>query len=575
MQRTLKENVSTTITSDTWTPDDEGFDDDIESYEEYVDPYPDPVSLQPAIRRWWWWFILAAMISAPIAFFVSKEIAVDSYVFGTRLLFNRSHFGAPLYEPPDIFALASLATSPKVLHKLKHEMRLQPDVERLASLLEPDVRNGSTVMTMQLEWEEPEKAKKILEWLNEYLVTRVKELRDERVDASLNDLKKQLAMYEEAAEKGHEEIVNFRSKHDTFGVLDNLRRIETYQTSLQHDLNIAVSEMEALGSHIKGVDSMAKDLEAVAKKEEELTEDDLDSVDLTVGNPETNEAEKIAEQEAEAERKRQYEAVMNRIKQARLQQSIREESERSLLATQIELKQNELNDARRLYARQLIPQLEVRQLEDSLRLLNLELQGTRKLQAWEQELDAVTSQVDEDMLTAVKSGGKVRLPSVPGNIMQPTANVANADNSRGVDPEARYLAELRERWQLQFDTKKSFVDRINVQIEQTQNEKEEMRKILPESERLDRRFARSEFQRSRVEGQVSEMEMLRRSDSNLLSVLDEPSPGPIPVKSNRKKLMVAIYGLSICILCAPILVKELVAPVKNTLQNPSTATLPR
>ena len=319
--------------------------------------------------------------------------------------------------------------------------------------------------------------------------------------------------------------------------------------------------MEALGSHLKGVESMAKELEDA---EAELTEADLDAVDLAVGD--ANAAKKEIENEVEAERKRKYEEVMNRIKQARLQQSIREERERALLTTQVELKQRELDEARRLYARQLIPQLEVRQLEDNLRF-QVELKGTQKVQVWEEELDAVTSRVDEGMLNAAKVGARVDLPSL-GPVL--TSQPQRSDN-----PDARYLSELRERWQLQFDTKKSLVDRLNVQVEQTQVEKEELRAILPDSEKLARQFTRSEFQRSRVEGQVNDLEMLKRSDSNLLSVLDEPSPGPIPVKSNRKKLMVAIYGLSICILCAPILVKELLAPAKAFVQNQPSATRPR
>jgi len=561
-QEHLKENVSTTITSDTWTDSDDGIEDDIDAYEQYADPYPDPVSLQPAIRRWWWWFILAAIVSAPVAFFASKEFAADSYVFATRLLFNRSHFGAPLYEAPDIFALASLATSPAMLHELKYELKLKPDVERLESLLEPDVRNGSTIMTMQLEWEDPEKAKEILSWLNRRIVNRVKELRNERIDVLLDDLNNQFASYEEQTDQGHADIINFRSEHDTFGVLDNLRRIEAYQSSLQHDLNIAISEMEALGSHIKGVESMAGEL---ADAKAELTEADLDSVDLTVADADTTDD---AANEAEAERERKYQAVMNQIKQARLQQSIREEREKAMLATQIELKQRELEEARRLYARQLIPQLEVRQLEDELRLLRLELQGTQKLQAFEEELQVVSSEVDEGMLNAAKNGGNVPMPSIGGIVTSSSPN----DNG---NTEARYLAEMREKWQLQFDMKKSYVDRVNLQIEQTQAQKETLRKILPESEKLERRVSRVEFQRGRIEGQLNDLEMLRRSESNLLSVLDEPSPGPIPVKSNRKKLMVAIYGLSICILCAPILVKELVAPEKSPEQNQSTATRPR
>ena len=106
---------------------------------------------------------------------------------------------------------------------MKHELRLKPDVELLVALLEPKVRNGSTIMSMQLEWDDPKKAKQILDWMNDRLVNRVKELSDERIDVSLKDLESQLASYESLTEKSHEDIIDFRSENDTFGVVEALR----------------------------------------------------------------------------------------------------------------------------------------------------------------------------------------------------------------------------------------------------------------------------------------------------------------------------------------------------------------
>lgn len=533
-------NVSTIVSQDHWAlPDD--------TDESYASPYvaPDPVSLQPAIQRWWWWFILAAIVSAPVAFFGAKHFATDSYVYDTRMIFNRSHFGAPLYEPPDIFAVAALTSSPAMLHEMKHTLKLQPDVERLESLLEPEVRGGSTVMSIELEWESKEKAQEILNWISERLVTRVKQLRDQRIDHSLADLYKQLDIYETATVDSHKELIDFRFRHNTFGVLEHLRTLESEQSMLDKSLAIAESEKDSLEAQLAIHSNRSRE----SDPNEALTEDDLDRVDLSL----------TSEEQRRNESDEKYTAVLNQIRQNRLQQSIRQERERALLSTQLDVKRRELSDAERLFARELIPQTEVRALADEVRLLELELSGTQKLKEWEQELATVSGRVDESMLEAARRGEVSIVRPAGGGPPTP----AKSD-----------MSDIREKWQLQFETKKKLVAWMEDTLEKTRQEKANLQALLPEAERLERKFQRAEFMRSRIEGQVTDLEMLRRSDSNLLAVLDPPSPGPIPVKSNKKKLMVAFYCLSTCILCAPIVLKELFAPPERH-RSPRVAARPR
>ena len=511
--------------------------------------YQDPISLQPAIRRWWWWFILAGIVSAPLAFFVANEVATDSYIYDTSLIFNRSHYGAPLYEPPDIYALAALSASPALLSEMKHELRLEPGVDRLQELLEPEVRAGSNVMRMSLEWDDPKKARQVLDWLNERLIQRVKKLRDKRIDNALVDLKDRLMNYESQTQNYHNGIVNFRTDNNTYSVPDQLRATDSDQAMLEKELAVAVAEMEAISEQMEGFKTLMKEAEAA---EEEINEEALDDVDLEVQS---------ATEKMEKARKDRIAQMLDQIEQTKLQQQIREEKERARLTTQRDAKLRELDDARKLYAQRLIPKSEVTVLEDDLRLIELDLNGTRRQRDWEKELDELKTRLNQGMIRAVENG-ELSISNL--SIGGPTAETP-----------AKTYSELTEKLKLQFNARKNLVDQLHTQIERTLDQKAKLQTLLPESERLRREFMRAEQSRARLDGQVSDLEMLKRSDSNLLTVLDGPAPGAIPMKSNMKKLLVGIYCVSVCVLCMPIVLRELFAPTPGPNQHRQYRPRPR
>lgn len=471
------------------------------------------VSLQPVIRKWWWWYLLAGIISAPIAFFVGTNFASETFAYQTQLMFNRSHFGAPIYEAPDMYALASLGTSPGMLWTLKEDLELDIEVPGLEKLIKADVKNGASILTVDVDWESGEGAKRILEKMNSMLIKRVETLRNERVDDALVRLNTEFEKIDNQVEEAHQKILSFREEHSTFGVAEHVKSLASEHAMLHKELLVANSERDALEVQVEEIQA----LEMVENESETTSEEDRE-------DPEAK-----------------YAAMLDQIQKERLAQTIQEEKQRAILQAQLDAKVRELAQARNLYYQKLVPMAEVQKIQDEAKLLQLQLDGTASVQQKQNELDDVSSRVDKHLLDAVLEG-KVSMGVLKG---------ANAFDS---------LSEYRENSELGLATKENLVKRLDNLLEKHKEDRARLKALLPESERLIRNHDRIEVSRKKLAGQIHDLNGLRRSDASLFTVLDPPAPAAISIKSNKKKLMVAIYVLCAGLLCGPVMIRELLTP---------------
>jgi hypothetical protein len=458
-------------------------------------------SLRPVLRRTWLWLALVGVLSAGIGAVATWFLAKDLYVYSGTLLFNESYLGSPTYRPPDVFSLATLMKAPRTLDQLRKEFNLAVPLMLLERRIEVEARHGSTTVNVELEWESPEDAEKMLNRLMEMAVERSRDFRNSRLDFYVQ-------MFEQ----------DFHSSESKFGEVRK-EILEFYQDEHTTDLD---EHMRTLAGSLKGL----KNELAYAQARRKGTKESLVRVrELLATEESTAEA---TDPQVEQHDTRATEVARAQIKKLHLEEQIKEYQDKTSAKIMLDQKQRDLERARRLFERKYISATELEELESEVKLLTLQMREDEHMKEWKQELERVSQIVQDNV------GTTMALSGIASNHL------------------SLRVAELEATLEMEEE----IVIRLTEELADRQQELERVMKLRPQGLQLAESLEDVQQRRDDLGRQLVDFHLLERSDASMFTLMEPASPAIIPVISTKKKIFAAVTGASFFALAGPILLLD-------------------
>ena len=133
-------------------------------------------------RTIWKWVVAASMVSAGVAAYWAERSRSVSYESETRLIFNKTSVGWPLYQSPDARSLAVELTSLECAEELRQQRGLKMPAAAISRSLKLSLNRGNSLVDLKLQWADREDGMEILDAIADIGVRRVCDIRDKRID---------------------------------------------------------------------------------------------------------------------------------------------------------------------------------------------------------------------------------------------------------------------------------------------------------------------------------------------------------------------------------------------------------
>lgn len=197
----------------------------------------------------WKLLTVAAILSGVVGFLVGERFCLKTWQAEGTLLY--SPYPVPdtlrgVYTPPSSQTLITLVKSPTNLEKLRKEFELEVPIKSLDKLFKVTQPQNAEMMTVTLDWAEPETGAALVNRLMELHIAHVAELRKTRVADSLRNL-------EDGRDRAREKLVKARKEYDAFearvnvyNIASEVDRLEREATSLEQSLAIPRSNLRVV-----------------------------------------------------------------------------------------------------------------------------------------------------------------------------------------------------------------------------------------------------------------------------------------------------------------------------------------
>lgn len=472
-------------------------------------------TLRPIFRRTWLWLVVVGVISVGVGIAATMILAKDRFVFSGTLLFNESYLGSPVYRSPDVFSLATLMKSPQTLNKLREEFQLAVPLTLLERRILVEARHGSANVVVQLEWESREDAEKMLNRLMEITVERSREFRDTRLKQYIAMFTEDLGKSEHRFDQVRNEMLTLYRDEHTLDLDEHLRSLSSSLKTLTNEL--AFANAKRAGTH-----------KSLAKVREMMASDDQKVDPAVEANAQNDEN---AKNFARAQ-----------INKTRLEEQIKEYQTQASTNVLLTAKRRDLERARQLFARKFITATELEQLESEVQLLEIQLRDDSQLKIWKAQLEEITRELESSAGTSLALAGMAS-----NNLM---LREAELEAALEVDDEV--------------------IARLTKDVEERRQEMTRLLKLRPKGLQLDESLEDAQRIRDDVGRQLTDFNLLERSDAGIFTVMEKAAPAVIPVLSNKKKILAAVTGAAFFGMAGPILLWDFLRQSKRGLLTNGT-----
>lgn len=443
----------------------------------------------------WKWLFLAAIVSGAAAFYWASQYASTTYNVDSRLVYNKTFFGAPLYQSPDVHTLMAEFQSKEAMEELIAMRGLKTPADFLSRQVTSEVERGEGAITVSMAWEDQKDAIEMLDQLVEIGLQRTRMVRDQGLDHHIVGLRDSIqSMYLPSVLELKEEYAKLSS---TIGVGDIRiafdewkHKLEILESELRSEQAIhqAVAEQVArMQSPVALVASLGKDADFIRK-----------------AKPVTPAA------------------LVNRIDT--LEDEIADQRNQLVLESRLKSKEAELRRITPLVSRGLMSQSRLSELVAEIDELRLEVRGDGTVVDMEQELDRLKRQMEnygDDPASAVEA--------------------------------MREASRLQVSLDTQLTTSRVRIERLESSIGHLEPRINALDSEMGRARELVKMLEIAEGKLQEKMALVEGLETLKKGDAHGFRIVETASPSMTPQKSNFRKLFASAFVLGLLALATPII----------------------
>jgi hypothetical protein len=416
---------------------------------------PNPIT--GFLQRRWLSLIVAALLAGVGGVVVGGKFAQETYTCVGSILYNRSQAGAPQYQQPELTSIVGLVKSQPVLEDAASRLPWKPPAKLLSLGVQTEAVIGSSSLQFTMRGGNAEQTRASLDAIMQALISQAGELRSRTVGQILASHEAHLRKATEAAEAAAETLNAF---------------------NLRNKITVSVDD----------------DLERVR--------DDVAAVETAL---ETQQTVRTTPEE-QLQRRRQLLQEQQDADRAQLQRE-----------TELALKRNEFERAKRLHEKRYISDAEFRRIETEYSALSAQNSA-----AFEQR--------------------QARLKQLGEALSAQLNRTAGDDETSPSDPEAEAATA-----------------RIRAFLAQRRLEADRLIGLRPQADELRQRVVVTNAEVQRAAQQVATFQELRDTEFHDLIVVQRASPSFDAVSSNKKKLIAGAAAVIFLGCVMPILLRDMLS----------------
>ncbi|QDT08793.1 hypothetical protein [Planctomycetes bacterium K23_9] len=461
----------------------------------------------------WKYLAVAGIASAIAAVYWAKEHSQSTYEVESRLVFNRSSVGAPLYQSPDVHTLATEFKSLECMEALRSELGLKVPVDLLQRRLKTSVGRGNASINLSLTWEDVDDAKRLLDQIVAIGNQRARSIRDEGISQFVTSIRQTIA-----------------SRYDP----DHQQLVDQYkQLAAKYGVDDIESSLDALDSEVNTLEESIRDeeinLQARLSYREKLDQHDVTLVSHTM--PSTTRSTPVTT--ASGVVPASPTSMLRRMDEIKL--DIDRERNRAVAESRLRSKEGELARLRRLADSQLIPRSRYESMLGEVEQLQLAVRGNSPMQQMESELTDLTSQIQ-----------------------------SLGNDPAGAIETFRELERKRSEIDQQISGSRIRIEQLEKLLSVTKPELEKIETAIPAAKELEKQLLVAS---KRIDDQsflAESLENLKGTDAHVFTVLAQAEPAVNGETSNYRKQFAGSFLIAFLGLTSPVLIFGL----KNVLPSP-------
>ncbi|MGB7323932.1 MAG: hypothetical protein WBD31_03610 [Rubripirellula sp.] len=446
-------------------------------------------------KKTWKWLVVATVISAGAGYYWAKDHNSTTYQVESRLVYNKTFFGAPLYQGLDIRTLLKEFNSKEAIEELVAKRNLLVPTDFMSRQVEANVDGGEGSVTITMDWADQKDGIEMLDDLVEIGLRRTRDIRDQGLDQHLVGLHK--AIEKEAKP----EIAALKAQYAAISKRNGVEDISVASEQWKTKLEVMESELRTQQAIFQANQEQIARLESgVALVATSIKDNDFVPKQKTVSAT----------------------ALLSRITD--LESDIVEQRHQAIVEAKLRSKEAELTRIEPLVQRGLMPQSRYNELSAEVEQLRLEARGDGAVADMEEELDRLNRQMEsfgDDPSTAVEA--------------------------------MRESSRIKSVLDMQLATARVHIEHLESAIGYLEPKINEMDKSMILARTLEKEIAIEESKLEVNETFVEQLETLKHGDAHGFRVIEAAAPSMMPEKNDYRKqfataFMLCLMGLSIPVL---------------------------
>ena len=474
------------------------------------------------VRKTWPMLLCTSILSLIGGYFWATQFSTSTYEVESRLVFNRSAIGGPLYQSPDVHTLVAEFTAVESLEKLREEYGLNVPNDVLLKRVKSVVRRGNGAIDFSLAWENQEDAERLLNSLVSIGNERARSIRNDGLDGYVSSLRLLLdERYLPAVADIQQQYDSLSNKYGVSDLLEAHGELSGEIRKLKETIRDEEFQLEANTEYRAKYDAKKETLVSVQPaKSQTNSESNSDSIAVSHASLSSTE-------------------LLRRI--TRIKSEINEERSRAVAKSKLQSKEIELQRIKRLADQQLVPSSRYEALLAEVKQLRLVVDGTPSVNALESELDGLA--------TSLKQSEQLDGPIE--EVEEEEREIAQIDQRL-----AESRIRVRQLTRL-LDAREPKLERLEVELDRA----EEFQNQL-------------EIAAKRAENQkqiADNLDNMKSTDAHLFTVLSPAQPSLNPETSNFRKQFAGAFIVSLLALSCP----GLILSLRKVLPAPGEALAKR
>ncbi len=418
--------------------------------------------------------------------------------------------------------LIPLMKLPDALAKIRDATQLPVPLKVIDQSVTFEFKSGTPTLKVSAKWDSEDQAKVLVDSAMKVFTERVAKLRKDKMQGFLQDVQNQ-------------KMLSFALVQKTRGRQEAFYR-KYHLTNWKQDFARWNLEQQELKSALQKV-----------RREKVSTQLQLDKMNTLI-------VDLKKEQKQEAAAEKQFQAAQetvadNRRRQDRLRELVEEERKRLDLTARLKIKKAELARLTPLYKDRLIKRSTYDKVTSEIIVIEAKLAENEKIRKFQEELKRIDKVV-------VPSGKKKSLGS----------------------PIIQQMLHSKLEIELKLIGIQSEIDQLTRAIQERSDLIVGLREAQKQHEAIQMTLSNAELEYQLLESKEGVIKQLSSMSVNELSVVQPAAPSPHPVSSNRKMLLVVIFGAGMSLFGGTILGYDLflrARPAKDVLAElglPALAT---